>query len=187
MEWAVENLIPRRHLSTIYGPAGVGKTSFISALAVQLTRPHGGQFLGEAVTPGRVVIIDADDQTGYGYQAWLNRFAAGVPDADLSRVDVKGLHKSLNPKTLDALETNLRADPPALMVVDTFASAFHDVDVLKGHRVQDQLLRLAAMANNLNCAVVTLDHVAKLQRGETVAGRGPYGAAKTFTPRAIFA
>ncbi len=46
---------------------------------------------------------------------------------------------------------------------------------------------LAQLAKDLSCAVLILDHVGKLQPGQTVASKGPYGAAKTFSPRAVFA
>ena len=185
-DWLALNLIPLGHLSTIYAPAGVGKTRLTSYLAAQVTRPEG-LFLGHPVRQGRVVILDADDQSGYGYQVWINRFLAAHHDTNRSLIDLKSVNGGLMPQDLTDLKSELASSPPLLIVVDTFAAAFVGLDTIKGHLVQNALTELSALANTLHCSVVTLDHVGKIRPGETVASKGPYGSAKTFSPRAVFA
>ena len=184
--WAVNKMIPKSHLSTFYAPGGVGKTRLISHLAAQITRPEG-LFLGHPTAHGRVVILDADDPTGFGYLVWLNRFLNGYSDCDRSLLDLRAIQGGLTPVDLTDLQLELQDKPPVVLIVDTFASAFLGVDTIKGKDVQQVLTLLASLAADLGCAVITLDHVGKLKMGETVASRGPYGSAKTFAPRAIFA
>ncbi len=186
--WAVTNIIPVGHTSMLYAPAGVGKTRIVSYLAAQMTRPYpNGLFLGHEVHGGRVVILDADDPTGYGYAVWLNRFLAAHADTRRDLIDLRTITGGLTQDDVNGLQNELKEKPPRLIVIDTFASAFVGLDILRAHHVQLALVALAQLAKELNCAVLILDHVGKLQPGQTVASKGPYGAAKTFSPRAVFA
>jgi hypothetical protein len=186
--WAVTNIIPVGHTSMLYAPAGVGKTRIVSYLVAQMTRPYpNGLFLGHEVRGGRVVILDADDPTGYGYAVWLNRFLAAHADTRRELIDLRSITGGLTPDDVTKLQDELKDAPPRLIVIDTFASAFVGLDILRAHHVQLALVRLAQLAKDLSCAVLILDHVGKLQPGQTVASKGPYGAAKTFSPRAVFA
>ena len=186
--WAVTGIFPVGHTSMLYAPAGVGKTRIVSYLAAQMTRPYpNGLFLGHEVHGGRVVILDADDPTGYGYAVWLNRFLAAHADTNRELLDLRSITGGLTPEDVTKLQEELKDKPPRLIVIDTFASAFVGLDILRAHHVQLALVGLAKLAKDLNCAVLILDHVGKLQPGQTVASKGPYGAAKTFSPRAVFA
>jgi hypothetical protein len=186
--WAVTGIFPIGHTSMLYAPAGVGKTRIVSYLAAQMTRPYpNGLFLGHEVRGGRVVILDADDPTGYGYAVWLNRFLRAHVDTRRELIDLRAITGGLTPEDVAKLQAELKDAPPRLIVIDTFASAFVGLDILRAHHVQLALVGLAQLAKELNCAVLILDHVGKLQPGQTVASKGPYGAAKTFSPRAVFA
>lgn len=187
-QWLVTNLIPLGHTSNLFAPGGGNKTRLICNLAVQMTRPRNeGSFLGYQVRHGKVLILDADDPTTHGYQLWLNRFFATYADANRSLIDLRAVEGGLTPDDVQRLKSDLAKAPPSLIVIDTFASAFMGMDILKAHHVQVALVGLAELAKTLNCAVLVLDHVGKLQPGQTVASKGPYGAGKTFSPRAIFA
>ncbi|MBO1436082.1 AAA family ATPase [Meiothermus sp. CFH 77666] len=184
--WAVDRLFPLGHVSLVFAPPGVGKTRLASYLAVQVAREQG-HFLGRAVRPGRVLILDADDPTGFGYQTWVNRFLNGYPDASRDKIELRAITGGLTPEDVDALADEI-CHGFTLIVLDTFASAFLGLDIMKAHHVQAALTGLAGLAKALDVSILLLDHVGKLQPGETVAGRGAYGsAAKGFAPRAVFA
>jgi hypothetical protein len=219
-EWLVGGMFPLGHLALVYAAAGIGKTRLVSHLAAQVTRPEG-LFLGHWVRQSRVLILDADDPGGFGYQLWLNRFLASHYDTDRTLIDLrnKHLHKSfcevlsakshnlprargaaltisfawvlitggLTPEDIETLKADLKDDPPRLIVLDTFASAFIGLDIIRAHHVQAALTGLTTLAKDLHCCVLCLDHVGKLRPGETVVSKGPYGAAKTFSPRAVYA
>ncbi|MGL4608127.1 MAG: AAA family ATPase [Trueperaceae bacterium] len=187
-QWLVTNLLPLGHTANLFAPGGGNKTRLVSNLAVQVTRPQNeGSFLGYQVKHGKVLILDADDPTTHGYQLWLNRYFATYEDAERSLIDLRAIEGGLTPDDVRSLKTELSKAPPKLIIIDTFASAFMGMDILKAHHVQAALVGLADLAKALNCAVLVLDHVGKLQPGQTVASKGPYGAGKTFSPRAIFA
>lgn len=187
-KWLVGNMFPLGHLSLVFAAGGIGKTRLVSHLAVEVTRPQGeGLFLGHWVKHGKVLILDADDPTGFGYQSWINRFLGTRYDARRDLIKLRAVTGGFSPDDIGALKAELKDDPHDLIVLDTFASAFIGLDTLKGHHVQQALVALAELAKDLECAIVLLDHVGKLQPGQTVVSKGPYGSAKTFSPRAIFA
>jgi hypothetical protein len=186
--WLVDRIFPGDKLSTVFAPAGVGKTRLLAYLAAQLARPEGqGHFLGRAVQRGRVVILDADDEGAFGYQMWVNRFLNGYPDANRSLIDLRVVTDGLTPEDVAALALEFDADPPVCIVLDSFLAAFVGLDNLQTHRVQEVYAALSGLAHSLGCAVVTIDHVGKLQRGQTVLEKGAFGSGKSFKPRAVLA
>jgi hypothetical protein len=185
-DWLVGGMFPLGHVSLLYAAAGIGKTRLVSSLAAQATRPKG-LFLGHWVKQGRVLILDADDPSGFGYQLWLNRFLASHYDTDRSLIDLRSITAGLTPDDIETLKADIKDDPPRLIVIDTFASAFVGLDIIRAHHVQAALTGLAGLAKDLHTCVLVLDHVGKLKPGETVVSKGPYGAAKTFSPRAVYA
>ncbi len=187
VQFHVRGLIPAGYASVLFAPAGVGKTRLVSYLAVQTVR-SSGDFVGQAVRSGRVLILDADDPSGTGYAQWLNRFFQAYPHADRSRIDHRAVTDGLTRDDVLALIEELKGNPPALIVVDTFASSFIGVDVLKPHTVSGPMGALALLAHKTGAAVILLDHVGKLAPGQTVAEKGAMGtAAKMALPRAAFA
>ncbi|MCS6869278.1 AAA family ATPase [Thermus sp.] len=187
VEWFVESLIPSGYVSVLFAKQGEGKTQLAAYLAVQAARPQG--VLGRrAVRHGRVVILDADDPGGLGYSLWLNRFLRAYGDADRGLLDLRAVEGGLTPEDVLALEEELKADPPALIILDAFASAFLGVDVLKPNQVHAPIRALTSLAQATGSALLLLDHVGKLAPGQTVAEKGPLGStAKLFSPRAAFA
>jgi hypothetical protein len=186
-QFAVQGLVPNGYVTLLFGPQGNGKTRLLSYLAVQATRPQG-TFAGCRVKRGKVLILDADDPAGLGYALWLNRFLAGYPDADRSLLEVRAVEGGLEPADIHALADELMFDPPAFIILDAFSSAFLGVDPLRPHTVHGPIRALTGLANSLQTALVLVDHVGKLQPGQTVAGKGALGSViKQASPRAVFA
>ncbi|MFN4073525.1 MAG: AAA family ATPase [Thermus sp.] len=187
VEWFVEDLIPAGYVSVVFAKQGEGKTRLVAFLAVQALRPQG-VFAKRPVKRGRVLILDADDPGGLGYSLWLHRFLRAYEDADTSLLDLRAVEGGLTPEDAAALVEELRHDPPVLIVLDAFASAFLGVDVLKPQQVHLPIRTLTALAQATGAALLLVDHVGKLAPGQTVAEKGPLGStAKLFSPRAAFA
>ena len=185
--WLVPGLVPSGYLTVIFSKAGEGKTRLMSFLAVQVARPQGS-FAGYPVRSGRVVILDADDPAGLGYRKWIAHFAHAYADADLGRIDLMAVEGGLVPEDVDALAQELTANPPALIILDAFSSAFLGLDVIKAHLVHAPIRALTSLAQETGAALVLVDHVGKPAPGQTIAEKGPLGsAAKLFAPRAAFA
>jgi len=187
VEWFVDELIPAGYVSVLFAKQGEGKTRLVAFLAVQALRPQGS-FAKRPVRRGRVLILDADDPGGLGYALWLHRFLRAYEDADKGLLDLRAVEGGLTPEDVRALEEELKQDPPALIVLDAFASAFLGVDVLKPQLVHAPLRALTSLAQATGAALLLVDHVGKLAPGQTVAEKGPLGStAKLFSPRAAFA
>lgn len=186
--WLVDGVFNANKLSTVFAPAGVGKTRLLAYLAVQLARPEGqGRFLGRAVRRGRVVILDADDEGAFGYQMWLNRFLNGYPDADRNLIDLRAVTDGLTPEDVAGLALEFSSDPPACIILDSFLAAFVGLDNLQTHRVMEVYSALSGLAHQLGCAVIVVDHTGKLQKGQSVLEKGAFGSGKPFKPRAVLA
>jgi len=188
IRWHVHGLIPAGYVSTIYSPPGVGKTALAAYLAVQTVRPQG-RFAGQPVRHGKVIILDADDGTGHSYNLWLNRFLGAHPDAKRELIQLWAADgEGLTPEDVKKLKEELAPDPPVLIILDAFSSAFLGVDPIKVHLVHEPLRGLTDLANETGCALLVTDHVGKQVKGQTVAEKGPLGTlAKLILPRAAFA
>ena len=165
VDWGVQGLIPRGHVSLVltHPSQGMILTSF---LAVQAARPEGRGLVGErAVRHGRTVLVDAKDPKGWGYTLWISRFLNAYPDADRGRVDLRVV-EDLTLEDVEALEDELKGFPPAFLVLDGLASALLEVDV-GGPRQAAAILRgLAALAHDLGVSLVLMEET----------GRPPPGA-----------
>ncbi|RTI00371.1 hypothetical protein CSW29_05995 [Thermus scotoductus] len=187
VEWFVEELIPAGYVSVLFAKQGEGKTRLVAFLAVQALRPQG-VFGKRPVRRGRVLILDADDPGGLGYALWLHRFLRAYEDADTALLDLRAVEGGLTPDDVQALEAELHQDPPALIVLDAFSSAFLGVDVIKPQQVHAPIRALTSLAQATGAALLLVDHVGKLAPGQSVAEKGPLGStAKLFSPRAAFA
>lgn len=190
ISWLVEELIPAGCPSMLFGPQGHGKTQIAAFLAVQVVRPPAAlaTFAGRPVCSGWVAILDADDPDSLGYRIWLTKFLNSYPDACRDALLLYTVSGGLRRQDLADLEKRWAEDPPALVILDVFSSAFLEVDVLRSHQVHAQVRMLADFAKATGAAVLLLDHVGKLAPGQTVADKGPLGtSAKMFAPRAVFA
>jgi hypothetical protein len=187
--WQVEETIPGEHASLLYSPPGVGKTRLLAYLAVQTVRPAGrGTFAGRAVRHGRVVILDADDPSGTGYAIWINRFLATYGDADRDLIEIRPVEGGLEKADIAILAGELEHDPPALLIVDSFAAAFPGVNMIMPHAVQEPMHALAVLAVNIKTCLMLIDHTGKLAPGQSVAEKGAVGAGqKLAAMRAAFA
>ena len=185
--WLAEGLIPAGYVSVLFSRPGEGKTRLVAYLAAQVTRPNG-EFAGRPVQRGRVIILDADDPAALGYQLWLHRFLATFQDADPALIDLRGVEGGLTPEDVNALEEELKDDPPALIVLDAFSSAFLGLDVIKPHVVHKPVRALTALAQATGAALLLVDHTCKPAPGQTYVEKGPLGSmAKLIAPRAAFA
>jgi len=189
VRWGVEGLFPAGYVTLLFAKAGEGKTRLVAYLAVQAARPEGrGTFAKRPVKRGRVVILDADDPEGLGYRIWFNRFFKAHGDADRGLIDLRAVKDGLTPEDVKALEQELREDPPAFIILDAFSSAFLGLNVIKPHLIHAPIRALTSLAQSTGATLILVDHVGKLAPGQSVADKGPLGAAaKTYSPRAVFA
>ncbi|WP_168627364.1 AAA family ATPase [Cryobacterium sp. BB307] len=175
-EWAWDEVIPLGILTGIAGWAGIGKSTLISWLVAGLTR---GKFEGDLKgQPASVLIVAGEDDTSRQLAPRLN-----VAGADMNRVSVvQPAIEVVQGQSVDTV-MQLTKDLPTIrqMLIDTDAKmlvldpilSFVDGDPNGQKDVRNALDPLAALARELNIAVVVVMH---FKKGHGVAGEKVSGS-----------
>lgn len=169
-KWLVAGLIPSGTVTLLGGDGGTGKS--LVALQLATSTALGRAWLGLSVTSGKALFISAEDDKAELHRriADITR-AEGVTVADLSRLTIRSLAGedallaaqdgrtgALRASDLyDELDTRMRADAPALVVLDTLADLFPGNENDRAQARQFVGL-LRGLAIRHECAVVVLAH-----------------------------
>ncbi|MCX7929754.1 MAG: AAA family ATPase [Chlorobi bacterium] len=176
-QWLVENIIPRRYVTVLYGDGGSGK----SYLALHLARTiSAGEFvwLGEAVIQRtkKVAYVDFEmDVSMFGYRTLT------IDEDDSAWEDVEYFNgNNYRDKSLDweLLEDNLRDVGADLVIVDSFGF-MHAGSHTEAEDVMSTLVKLSVLAQKLDCAVLLIDHIAKDAPTESKHPK-PYGSVYKY-------
>jgi phage/plasmid primase-like uncharacterized protein len=183
-QWLLEDWIPMRQTTALYGDGGVGKTLLAQQLATAVASHRG--FLGLKPQAGAVLGIFCEDDvdTLHMRQDGINR-ALGIGYRELaefhvaSRVGRDNLlmtfdgHDAgtLTPfwHEIDALVAQLH---PVLVIVDTAADTFGGNENIRPQVRQFVQQALTALAQRYECAVLLCAHpsAAGLQNGQGTGG-----------------
>lgn len=166
--------LPRQGLGAIVGPPASGKTFVCVELAGRIAKspepdpitqkPEPERFAGRAVRHGTVLYFAGEDAAGVAHRAALWARANG---ADLRRLHVFGRPVPLSYLN-DAISFVLEAtdeiatsgDAPALIVIDTFRTAFSGEENSSGD-VSAATTAAAVLARMFDVAVVLVHHSPK--------------------------
>lgn len=89
MNWLVRNLLVKGYINIVASLPGHGKTAILTALAWQMSRPQGGEFLGMHVDSGVTIIVNYDAPgDGRSIRFWLEQHRIAFPDGDPSKIIV---------------------------------------------------------------------------------------------------
>ncbi len=189
LRWAVGGLILQGYINTIASLPGEGKTALLTGLAWQASR-ETGMFLNRRVAHGTTLYVDFDAPgDGRTVRYWLDKHKRAFDDGDIGKIVVLepdpntyGLAEGeLQELTKVAKETEAK-----LILIDSFSSAFPNVDPIKLVQVQSPLWYLRRLANETGAAVVIIDHLPKPISGEKAGARGIIGSvAKSAQARAV--
>lgn len=169
-EWLVDGLVPSGTVTLLGGDGGTGKS--LVALQLAVGTALGRAWLGLSVTPGRAVFISAEDDTDELHRRVQDiAVAEGAAVAELENLILRSLAGedallamqdpttgSLRASALfSELEERLKADAPALVVLDTLADMFpgNENDRTQARQFIGLLRGLAIRSG---CAVVVLAH-----------------------------
>ena len=87
LEYLVPGYILKGYVNFFAALQGVGKTVLLTYLAWQMSRPNGGEFLGEDVPHGTSIYVDFDAPSdGRGFRYWLDKHKQAFPDGDQSKI-----------------------------------------------------------------------------------------------------
>lgn len=187
--WCVDKLILQGYINTIASLPGEGKTALLTGLAWQLSRSEG-EFLERKVTQGTSIYVDFDAPgDGRTLRYWLEKHKASFPDGDESKIIVlepDGETYGLSEDELVDLTDIAKKSNAKLILIDSFSSAFPNIDPNKLVQVQGPLWYLRRLAIETGAAVVIIDHLPKPVSGERAGARGIIGSiAKSAQARAV--
>ena len=190
LDWYIADLILKGYLNMVASLPGHGKTAMLTGLAWQASRPEGGEFLGEHVSPGVTIFVDYDAPgDGRSVRFWLDKHRAAYPDGDMSKIIVlepDGDTYGLQEGELVQLGETIERTGASLVIVDSFMAAFPSTDPVKLTAVQGPLWYLRRLATKTGAAVVLIDHLPKPMTGEVAGARGVMGSiAKPAQSRTV--
>jgi putative DNA primase/helicase len=163
-------MIPLRSLTILFGPAGLGKTTYSVSLAAAVTR---GKMTGFE-EPRNVLISSQEDDLD---DTLVPRaIAAG---ADLSRI---GFLQGLDlPSGVETLRERVRELRPGLLIIDPISSHLDTtVDSHKNAATRRALSPIADLAADLEFAVLAVAHPNKATAGsglDRLSGSSAFGEA----------
>jgi len=190
LEWFLPGLLLRGYLNFLASLPGQGKTTLLTALAWQASRPGGGEFLGEHVSPGATIYVDFDAPSdGRSVRFWLAKHQAAYPDGDMSKINVLEPDPDtygMSEAEFATLANRARETGASLIIVDSFMAAFPNADPVKLTAVQGPLWYMRRLAAETGACVILIDHLPKPMSGEQAGSRGIMGSvAKPAQARAV--
>ncbi|WP_425146171.1 AAA family ATPase [Deinococcus sp.] len=189
IEFLVPDLIPFGYFTFLGAREGVGKTTLLTGLAWQMTRPAGGEFIGRAVPPGPVVYLNTDAADGQSrpVRFWLEQHQATFPDGDMNGVTVlENTGAGLSPEEFRELLTLAESKQARCIIIDSFMGTFPGIDGNRLDAVMLPMLALRDFAARTGAAVIVTDHLPKKAVGEREGDRGIMGSTgKTAQARAV--
>jgi hypothetical protein len=138
VDWLADQRIPRGDVTTLHGDGGAGKTDIACQLAEACAR-RAPYWLGHEVTPGKVVILSAEEpQRELRRRMWLHSQRDGFDTADLGALhlwfpdDVAGAVFAVPDRSgimlptplFRSIEASIAEIAPVLVIVDNVAATF---------------------------------------------------------------
>lgn len=163
--WLIERFAVPGTVTMVAGREGQGKSMLALALATAVG--HGATFLGMGCTPGRVLVVDAENGER---EAHRRIHGMGVKPDTLIYVEAEGFSLS---KDLALLEALVAEHKPQLLVLDSLRSLTPSLDENDSAQAEAAVRPVQALVRRHNCACLLLHHAGKgghEYRGSTALG-----------------
>lgn len=176
--WLVEGIIPTHSIVILAGDSGVGKSSLCYRMAMSVAT--GQQFIGRAVTQGRVLYLD-EENNEQDSQLYLQKLWRGQPgDIDVLQAHMRFEHFSLvssNETPYRLMGHLVTEHQPDLIFVDTYTTACQIEDPNSNGEANKalRLLRLVKAQCQSSCSMVLLHHTrvdAKTRSRDILGAKG---------------
>ncbi|CAB4165163.1 Primase, C-terminal 2 [uncultured Caudovirales phage] len=156
VDWLVKGVIPRGGLGMVFGASGVGKSFFVTDLALHIA--SGLQWRGLRTKPGNVVYIVAEGQGGFGA-----RVSVWARTADVALDDINAEFITRTPNMLSTDSDKLREaiGQADLVIVDTVAATTPGANENSGEEMGLFLGQVRGIAEECNAAVLLVHHAGK--------------------------
>lgn len=189
IEFLVPDLIPCGYITFLGAREGVGKTTLLTGLAWQMTRPGCGEFIGRPVPRGPVIYLNTDAADGRSrpVRHWLEQHQATFPDGDMDGIEVyENTGAGLSPDEFTELLKRAEEIGARCIIIDSFMGTFPGIDGNRLDAVMLPMLALRDFAARTGAAVIVTDHLPKKAAGEKEGDRGIMGSTgKTAQARAV--
>lgn len=168
-KWLIPDLLPECGLSMLVGPWGSYKSFTALALALDLATGSDTLGLGNVSEPQPVLYIAGEGAFGLlkRIAAWCEHHGIEPPDADHLRI-VPEMPQLCDAEELRAFEE--RQTRPALIVLDTLATAMTGLDENAAQDMGRVASALGVLRDHWRCNVLAVHHTGKngTTRGSTV-------------------
>lgn len=156
VRWQWWPRIPLRHLTTLEGDPGEGKSFVAQAIATAVSLGRGLPDM-DPTTPANVLLLAAEDHAGCTIRPRLEAMGA-----DLARVYCCTDGFTLGAGGLENLEGLLKETLPRLVVLDPLTAYLpSNLDLHRANEVRAPLKALAALAERFDGAILIIRHLAK--------------------------
>ena len=189
IDFAVPDFIPAGYLTLWGAREGVGKTTALTGLLWQLSRPNGGEWFGMRVKHGKSIFVNTDAPDGQSrpVRFWLEKHQAAFPDGNITDITVlEPTSAGLSLEDLKEIERMAKELEAQVIVIDSYMGAFPGFD---GNKLEQALIPVQAvrdMAARTGAAVIVTDHLPKRAAGEKDGDRGIMGSVgKQAQARAV--
>lgn len=165
LRWLVDELVPEKGLSVLFGSSGVGKSFFTLDLALRLSQSQP------------VVYVAAEGASGYHDRvtAWQQVYGAGGEHLHF-HFDALPL---LNPIQVESFIQRLEPYRPTLVILDTLARCMVGGNESSARSMGEVVQACARLQNAFGAAVLLVHHTGK--DGQTERGSSALrGAADTM-------
>lgn len=190
IEAQVDGLIYRGVVNLMASLAGVGKTLVAVHLAQLAATPGGGSLFGRRVAETTTLLVNYDSPgEGRTLLYWLDKLRGSALDADLSKItllepDIEDY--ALTDAGIAQIRELARERVAKFIVLDSFMAAFPGTNLVRSEDVYQAMYKLRKLAQELDAALLVIDHLPKNMAGEKVGARGVIGSvAKPAQARAV--
>lgn len=174
-EFMVEQLVPKEHLTILYGSGGVAKSTLAISLGIEVAR-GSDKWLGFGIEGGRVLYLDFElDSTS---QHWR---AAAVSEGAGSTVPPNFYYLSTiaHPRPRDAFTDAVEACGQYdidLVILDSIGPALEG-DMNSNRDVTAFFREMINPLREMGTTVFAVDHQGKLGNGERYSSKGAIGGS----------
>ena len=180
VEWVWHPYIPRGKLTLLEGDPGQGKSWITLAIATALSLGHGLPGEDKSRSPGRVLIMTAEDGLGDTVRPRLDDMGA-----DVDRIYASETVDSFDDEGLEVLAHRARVLRPDLIIVDPLVAYIGArVDIHRANETREVLSRLASIAEQTPSAILAVRHLNKGSGGKAIY-RGLGSIDFTATVRSV--
>jgi AAA domain len=175
VRWLVPGVVPLRTSTLTAGQGGLGKSTWLMAVAAQVTtgKLNGGQ-------PASVIVVSYEDTIEE-----ILRPRAEAANADLGRLFEIAVPADLGgavllPRDISRIEEQIEETAARLVIVDPVLAAIDlALDAHKDQHMRVVLAQLADLAETHHCAIVLVLHLNKAPAGDPTCASRPRRGSTT--------